>query len=94
MRSRPFRRIRCRSDRPADLQRDAARIPRPPVGSSGSNLWQRLKAVLPGLNPALDRHGHPAINPIVRQRAPSASPATVDRLLASSRVAGVNLLLG
>jgi hypothetical protein len=46
---------------------------------------KRLKAILPGLIAALERHGHMALDPTVRQRVLSASPATIDRLLASVR---------
>ena len=46
---------------------------------------KRLRAVRPGLVAALERHGHLALDPLVRQRLLSASPATIDRLLASVR---------
>ena len=46
---------------------------------------KRLKAVLPSLVTALQRHGHLALDPTVRQRLLSISPATIDRLLASVR---------
>src|ERR1700694_831733 len=46
---------------------------------------KRLKALLPSLVTALERHGHLALDPTVRQDLLSASPATIDRLLASVR---------
>jgi hypothetical protein len=46
---------------------------------------KRLKAVLPSLVTALEQHGHLALDPTVRQRLLAASPATIDRLLASVR---------
>jgi hypothetical protein len=46
---------------------------------------KRLKAILPSLITALERHGHLALDPTVRQRVLAASPATIDRLLASVR---------
>lgn len=46
---------------------------------------KRLKALLPALIPSLERHGHLALAPAVRQRLLAASAATIDRLLASVR---------
>lgn len=46
---------------------------------------KRLKAILPNLIAALERHGHLALDPLVRQRVLSVSPATIDRLLAPVR---------
>jgi hypothetical protein len=46
---------------------------------------KRLSAILPGLLAALERHGHLDLDPTVRQRLLSASPATIDRLLTSVR---------
>ncbi len=46
---------------------------------------KRLKAILPSLITALERHGHLALDPTVRQDLLSASAATIDRLLASVR---------
>jgi hypothetical protein len=46
---------------------------------------KRLKAVLPGLVAALERHGHLTLDATVRQRVLAASAATIDRLLASVR---------
>ncbi len=45
---------------------------------------KRLKAILPGLISAMERHGHLALDPNVRQLLLGASPATIDRLLAPS----------
>jgi hypothetical protein len=58
-----------------------------------TTLWEaadricgkRLKAVLPGLVAALERHGHLTLDATVRQRVLAASAATIDRLLASVR---------
>ncbi|HLH74350.1 MAG TPA: transposase family protein [Chloroflexota bacterium] len=50
---------------------------------------KRLKAILPDLIAAMERHGHLALDPIVRQHLLTISPATIDRLLAPIRgVAG------
>src|SRR5262249_32818583 len=46
---------------------------------------KRLRAILPGLLTALERHGHLALDAGVRQRLLSASAATIDRLLARVR---------
>jgi hypothetical protein len=46
---------------------------------------KRLKAILPGLIPAMEQHGHLALDPNVRQLLLAASPATIDRLLAPIR---------
>ena len=46
---------------------------------------KRLKAVLPSLVAALERHGHLALDATVRQRVLAVSAATIDRLLASVR---------
>jgi Integrase core domain len=46
---------------------------------------KRLKAILPGLISAMERHGHLALDPDVRQLLLAASPATIDRLLAPIR---------
>lgn len=46
---------------------------------------KRLKAVLPSLVAALERHGHLALDAAVRQRVLAVSAATIDRLLVSVR---------
>jgi hypothetical protein len=46
---------------------------------------KRLKAVLPELVVAMERHGHLALDPEVRERLLSASAATIDRLLGPVR---------
>jgi hypothetical protein len=46
---------------------------------------KRLKAILPGLLSAMERHGHLALDPAVRELLLAASPATIDRLLAPNR---------
>jgi hypothetical protein len=46
---------------------------------------KRLKAILPGLVGAMERRGHLALDPDVRQLLLKISPATADRLLASVR---------
>src|SRR6187455_3183956 len=46
---------------------------------------KRLKALLPSLVVALERHGHLSLDPTVRQRVLAISAATIDRLLASVR---------
>lgn len=46
---------------------------------------QRLQAILPSLLTALEQPGHVHLDPAVRQRLLAASPATLDRLLASVR---------
>jgi hypothetical protein len=46
---------------------------------------KRLKMILPRLLQALEQHGHLALDASVRERLLAASPATLDRLLASVR---------
>jgi hypothetical protein len=46
---------------------------------------KRLKAILPSLIAAMERHGHLTLDPTVRQLLLAASPATIDRLLAPIR---------
>ena len=46
---------------------------------------KRLKAILPGLISAMERNGHLAVDPIVRQHLLAVSPTTIDRLLAPIR---------
>jgi hypothetical protein len=46
---------------------------------------KRLKAILPRLLQAQEQHGHLALDASVRERLLAASPATIDRLLASVR---------
>jgi hypothetical protein len=46
---------------------------------------KRLKAILPGLISAMERHGHLMLDPDVRQLLLAANPATIDRLLAPIR---------
>ena len=46
---------------------------------------KRLKAILPGLISAMERHGHLTLDPDVRRLLLAASPATIDRLLAPVR---------
>jgi Integrase core domain len=46
---------------------------------------KRLKASLPALISAMERHGHLALDPNVRQLLLTASPATIDRLLTPVR---------
>ncbi len=46
---------------------------------------KRLKAAIPNLVEAMERHGHLNLDPVVRQRLLSASAATIDRLLAPIR---------
>jgi Integrase core domain len=46
---------------------------------------KRLKAVLPDLIAAMERHGHLALDPTVRQHLLTISPATIDRFLAPIR---------
>ncbi len=42
---------------------------------------KRLKAALPSMVDSLERHGHLALSPDVRERLLTASAATIDRLL-------------
>ena len=46
---------------------------------------KRLKALLPILVPALERHGHLSLDPGVRERLLAVSAATIDRRLAPAR---------
>ena len=49
---------------------------------------KRLKPAIPALVEAMERHGHLALAPEVRERVFKASAATIDRLLTPARVAG------
>ena len=49
---------------------------------------KRLKAIIPTLFVALERHGHMEIAPDVRQLVLQASAATIDRLLKDARAGG------
>ena len=46
---------------------------------------KRLKAILPGLISAMERHGQLSLDPKVRQLLLESSPATIDRLRAPVR---------
>jgi len=46
---------------------------------------KRLKAIIPNLVSAMERHGHLDLDPKVRELLLAASPATIDRLLAPVR---------
>jgi hypothetical protein len=46
---------------------------------------KRLKAILPSLVEAMERHGHLALAPRIRERVLSVSAATLDRILAPVR---------
>ena len=46
---------------------------------------KRLKAILPALVTSLEKHGHLALDPVVRARVLTVSAATIDRLLAKAR---------
>lgn len=48
---------------------------------------KRLKAILPSLLESMERHGHLALDAVVRNRLLKASAATMDRLLTSVRAA-------
>lgn len=47
---------------------------------------KRLKALLPILVPALERHGHLSLDPKVREQLMAVSAATIDRRLAARRL--------
>jgi hypothetical protein len=65
------------------------------VGAALVVLWEasdrvcgkRLKALLPVLVPALERHAHLHLDDAVRAKLLSASAATIDRMLAETRAA-------
>lgn len=46
---------------------------------------KRLKPLLPVLLPALERHGHVSLDPIVRERLLAVSASTIDRMLSGAR---------
>jgi hypothetical protein len=46
---------------------------------------KRLKPLLPVLLPALERHGHIALDPVVRTQVLAVSAATIDRMLSGTR---------
>lgn len=49
---------------------------------------KRLKALIPALLPALERHGHLKLEPMVRDKLTTISAASIDRLLRDVRGAG------
>ena len=76
----------------------ASRRPRLPLYDEGVRqtvvvLWEasdricgkRLKAALPLMIVAMERHGHLALDPDLRQRLLAISAATIDRLLKATR---------
>src|SRR5512143_455332 len=54
-------------------------------GSHGQRPWLHDVVIPPGLISAMERHGHLALDPDVRQLLLTASPATIDRMLAPIR---------
>jgi hypothetical protein len=78
---------------PADAPRIARRIYTEAVREALVVLWEaadricgkRLKAILPDLVAAMERHGHLSLDPTVRELILGASAATIDRLLAPIR---------
>jgi len=46
---------------------------------------KRLRALIPSLVPALERHGHLSLEPVTRTKLLGVSAATIDRLLAEAR---------
>jgi hypothetical protein len=83
--------------RPEPVMSDQPKLGRPVYSEAVRDalviLWEaadricgkRLKAILPGLISAMERHGHLALDPDVRRLLLAASPATIDRLLAPIR---------
>jgi len=53
--------------------------------ASGRVCGKRLRALLPVLLPALERHGHLALDAHVRDQVLAVSPATIDRMLSGPR---------
>ena len=47
---------------------------------------KRLKALIPMLVDAIERHGHLALDPIIKDKILKVSAATIDRLLAATRL--------
>ena len=47
---------------------------------------KRLKALIPRLVDAMERHGHLDLDPVVKTRVLAVSAATIDRLLAAARL--------
>ena len=47
---------------------------------------KRLKALIPMLVDAMERHGHLDLDPVVKTRVLEVSAATIDRLLAAARL--------
>lgn len=94
-RKHAIRMLRAKTEAPC------ARLPRPrryddEVGKALVLLWEasdrvcgkRLKALMPTLVEALERHGHLLLDEAVRARLLSASAATIDRLLIVRRAKG------
>ena len=47
---------------------------------------KRLKALIPLLVDAMERHGHLDLNPVIRTKVLEVSAATIDRMLAAARL--------
>ena len=47
---------------------------------------KRLKALLPVLVDAMERHGHLDMDPVIRSKVLQVSAATIDRMLAAARL--------
>ncbi len=47
---------------------------------------KRLKALIPTLVDAMERHGHLDLNPVIRSKVLQVSAATIDRMLAAARL--------
>ena len=59
------------------------------LGEASDRLCgKRLKALLPVLVPAMERHGHLQLDALVRHRLLAMSAATMDRLLRAMRERG------
>ena len=68
-----------------DLRGGGPRGTHRPVGSRGSHLRQAPQGGPARLVAAMERHGHLALDPTVREHLLAVSPATIDRLLAPVR---------
>jgi len=86
-------RLLAKTDRRLAQVRSVRRIYDEAVRQALVLLWEaadricakRLKAILPSLTQAMERHNHLALDPGVRQRLLRVSAATIDRLLGPIR---------
>lgn len=92
-RKHAIRLLRSVPEVPVKRARESRRVYDEAVKAALVILWEacdricgkRLKAAIPNLIRALEKHGHLQLDPVVRQRVLAVSAATIDRLLVPVR---------